>query len=62
MVKPYLTVYASLWEKLIWSMKAGEPVYHKTLAKAREYALSKGYEGIRVSFGRKSLTTAKGHP
>jgi len=49
----FLTVYASVWQKGVWTIKGGEKVPHKSIPAAREYALSRGYKGIRVSLPKK---------
>lgn len=48
--KTYLTIYADMWAKKVWSVKAGTRILHKSLTRAREYALEKGFSGIRVKF------------
>ena len=53
----YLTIYVDIWLKKIWSVKAGtrtvtppQLIPHTSLAHARQYALEKGFSGIRVKF------------
>lgn len=46
----YLTIYGDIWLKKLWSVKADTRILHKSLTRAREYALEKGFSGIRVRF------------
>ena len=46
----YLTIYADIWLKKLWSVKAGTRILHMNLTRARQYASEKGFSGIRVKF------------